>query len=111
MSARAEKFVQLFSRLWDERDFARDPGKLGQLFHEEGGLTHPGQRRMSLDEIPAYFNRVFAVVPDLRVEVKNWASRGDVIYIEERITGTVGGQKLELPGVVRAVLRGTGLSM
>lgn len=102
MSTEAAAFVELFSRLWA----GRDPQRFPELFHEGGGFTHPGLGKVARHEIPDYWQRVFSLVPDLCVEVTGWASRGDVLYIEEMISGTVAGHRLEWPGVLRFVLRG-----
>jgi ketosteroid isomerase-like protein len=48
---------------------------------------------------------LFALIPDLRGEVERWAARGDAIYIELTLRGTVGGRPLAWRACDRITLR------
>ena len=48
---------------------------------------------------------LFDLVPDLRGIVENWASSGDVVYIELRLEGTIGGRPFTLHSCDRIKLR------
>jgi hypothetical protein len=48
---------------------------------------------------------LFALMPDVHVEIRSWASRGDVLLIELTVRGTLGGRPVAWPGVDRVTLR------
>ena len=48
---------------------------------------------------------LFDLVPDLHGTVENWAAAGDVLYIELRLEGTVGGRPLRMHSCDRITLR------
>ena len=48
---------------------------------------------------------LFDLVPDLHGIVENWASRGDVVYIELRLEGTIGGRPFTMHSCDRIKLR------
>jgi ketosteroid isomerase-like protein len=48
---------------------------------------------------------LFDLVPDLHGIVENWASRGDVVYIELRLEGTIGGRPFTMHSCDRVKLR------
>ena len=48
---------------------------------------------------------LFELVPDLHGTVENWAASGDVIYIELRLEGTLGGRPFALNTCDRIRLR------
>jgi ketosteroid isomerase-like protein len=48
---------------------------------------------------------LFALVPDLHGTVENWATSGDVVYIELRLEGTVGKRAFTLHTCDRIKLR------
>ena len=48
---------------------------------------------------------LFELVPDLRGTVVNWSAIGDVIHIELRLEGTVGGHPFQLSSCDRITLR------
>jgi hypothetical protein len=57
-----------------------------------------GMRRM--------FGSVFALIPDLRVELDNWAVEEGVAFIEFTLSGTIGERPIQLRGVDRMHLDG-----
>jgi ketosteroid isomerase-like protein len=48
---------------------------------------------------------LFALMPDIRGEVERWAARGDTIYIEVTMHGTLGGKPLRFRACDRVTLR------
>jgi ketosteroid isomerase-like protein len=48
---------------------------------------------------------LFDLVPDLHGTVENWASAGDLVYIELRLEGTVGRQRFTMHTCDRIILR------
>lgn len=48
---------------------------------------------------------LFDLVPDLHGTVENWTSSGDLIYIELRLEGTIGGRPFTMPSCDRITLR------
>jgi ketosteroid isomerase-like protein len=48
---------------------------------------------------------LFALIPDLHGEVERWASRGDALYIELTLRGTLGGRALSWRVCDRVTLR------
>ena len=99
----AERFVQLFTERWREVE----PDRFVDLFHPGGGFRHPEmQGTISREETPAYWTRVKSVMPDVRLEPKAWAAKGDTVFIEWSMTGTFRGHRLQWDGVTRFTLRG-----
>ena len=99
----AERFVELFTERWREVN----PSRFLDLFHPEGRFRHPGSTRMvSRNETPKYWARVKSLIPDIRLEPKAWAAKGDLVFIEWRASGTLQGEALEWEGVTRFILRG-----
>src|SRR6266487_521711 len=49
---------------------------------------------------------LFDLVPDLHGTVENWAASGDVVYIELRLDGTIGGRAFTMHTCDRITLRG-----
>jgi len=48
---------------------------------------------------------LFDLVPDLHGTVENWAAGGDVVYIELRLDGTIGGRPITMQSCDRITLR------
>lgn len=48
---------------------------------------------------------LFALIPDLHGEVERWGSRGDSLYIELTLRGTLGGRPLSWRACDRVTLR------
>ncbi|OBI51702.1 hypothetical protein A5707_13380 [Mycobacterium kyorinense] len=102
----AAAFVQQFREVWAAPTVER----LDALTHPDVCYIQPlhpdvhGRERAS-----AYWRRIFALVPDLHIDVVNWAaSSDDVVYVEFRIVGTLGGKPVSWPGLDRYDLDATG---
>ena len=66
------------------------------------------------DEIAAYFEEVFAGMPDFHMEVRNVAAQGEDVYVHWHLTGThqgplqgiaPTGRRLEIDGIDHFVMR------
>lgn len=102
----AAAFVEQFRAVWT----APTPEDLDALTHPDICLTQPllpdvhGRQRAD-----AYWRRVFTLVPDLHLDVINWAISADnTIYLEFHMKGTLGGKPFAVPAVDRYVLDSTG---
>ena len=65
-------------------------------------MTVPADR----EGVVEHFRQVLAQLPDLKVEVLQWAPTGDAVLIEWRASASVGGETLEWQGVDRFNIRG-----
>ena len=75
----------------------------------------PDEECRGADEIAAYFEAVFAALPDFRIEVVNVAEQGDDVYVQWRMTGTHSGaawagvaptgKAIEMDGIDHFVIR------
>lgn len=99
----AEDFVARFSRFWaDPR-----PEDLVMLLTDDVVLVQPlGTATSGIEEAQAAFAKLFDWLPDLRAEVDGWALRGSSLFIEFRLSATLGGRRVEWPVVDRFELRG-----
>jgi ketosteroid isomerase-like protein len=98
----AAVFVAAFQKIRDTNDSAA----LGRLWHPDGTLTHPNlSHPISGTQLPAFNDRTLERLPDLRWELVDWATRGDVVYLEWTCSATVNGVEVLWGGVDRVVLR------
>src|SRR4051812_11439655 len=63
--------------------------------------TVVGQRAFAEDFVAP----LFALIPDLHGEVERWAARGDGVYIELTLSGTLAGRPLSWRACDRLILR------
>ena len=99
----AEKFVDLFRRNWSHPD----ANLFGDQFRSGGTLQHPGMERpLERNEVIAYAKRLLAAVPDIRLEVLDWAAKERTLFIEWRISATIAGRHAQWEGVDRFHLDG-----
>lgn len=100
---RAEDFVKRFAAYWADPD----PDKMATILTPDVVLIQPLSRPMhGLDAARAEFARLFAWLPDLRAEIDDWGANGATLFIEFRLSATVGGRPLEWPVVDRFTLTG-----
>lgn len=91
-AADAADFVRRFGEAWA----APDPERLNRLVHSDVEFIQPleppirGHR-----EAAALWRRLFSMIPDAHGEVLSWAHRDGVVFIELRISGTLGGRPIE----------------
>jgi SnoaL-like protein len=61
---------------------------------------------MGIQEFAERFARpLFTLVPDLRVTVRDWAARGETLFIEVLVEGTIGGRRVAMHGCDRITLQ------
>lgn len=76
-------------------------------FHDDVRMIQPslrpivGKRAFRED----FARPLFELVPDLHGVVENWASSGEVVYIELRLEGTIGRHRFEMQTCDRIKLR------
>jgi steroid delta-isomerase-like uncharacterized protein len=75
------------SELWTEQTYQRFPDR---VCHGTG-------------EIRAYFDEVFAAIPDLAVEVLALVEQGDEVFVRWRLSGTQRGRIQGLEGTGRRI--------
>jgi hypothetical protein len=97
-AAEVEGFVRRFGEVWA----APSPERLNTLVHPDVVFVQPIERQVHGHvEAAAFWRRLFRLVPDLRGEVVSWAHRGGVVFIELRMSGTLGGRPIEWTTVDR----------
>ncbi len=99
-----------FDRLND-----RDIATLKQLWTPETVERFPDRTCRGADEIAAYFEGVFAALPDFHMEIVNVAEQNDDVYVHWHLTGThsgaawsgieATGKRIEMDGIDHFVLR------
>jgi hypothetical protein len=99
----AERFMEHYMEVWpsfdaDRLDVAVDP----EATIHHSGMARPIRGR----EEPDYVRAIRALMPDISLEVANWAASGDVVFIEYEMSGTLAGQPLSWTGIGRFKLRG-----
>jgi ketosteroid isomerase-like protein len=106
--ASVEAFVEAFADNW--RAPAGAAGLVESflpLLHEDIRLVQPQiPDLVGYDQFRTGFAEpLFALMPDLRGEVEDWAARGDVVYIQVRLHGTLAGRPFEFRSCDRITLR------
>lgn len=99
----AERFMQHYMEVWPSFDADR----LDEAIDPEATIHHSGMGSpiRGIDE-PDYVRAIKALMPDIKLEVANWADTGDVVFIEYAMSGTLAGQVLNWTGIGRFKLRG-----
>lgn len=93
-----EAFVARFSAYWA----APATGRLRELLADDVRLVQPLSRPASgLDAATRWFASTLRAIPDLRGEVDRWSGRGELLFIELRLSGTIGRRWIEWPVVDR----------
>lgn len=90
--AAAADFVRRFQETWN----APTPERLNQLVHADIEFIQPMNPPVHGHAAAARFwGHVLAMMPDLTGEVVSWAARDGVVFIEQRMRGTLGGRPVE----------------
>ena len=85
-------FVERFAEAWADPS----PDRLLGLLHPDVRLVQPLEGEIvGHAEARAFWERLFATMPDLRGEVLRWAGSEDLLLIEERLYGTLGGRPVD----------------
>jgi len=104
----AEEWVEAFTRGW------RAPGG-AQAFASHFREMLAEDVRLIQPQLPAIVGRrafeeefvrpLFALMPDVNGEVQRWAARGEELFIEMTLHGTLGGRRLSWRVCDRVTLR------
>jgi ketosteroid isomerase-like protein len=107
-AAAAEAFVDGFVAGW------RSPGSAEAAARRFERLVAPDVRLIQ-PQLPVgvgyeglrrgFLEPLFELMPDVRCEVDRWAARGDDLFIELTLTGTVGGRTVRMRACDRVTLR------
>ena len=97
-SLEAAEFVRQFVEVWAQPTVER----LDRLTHSDVEYIQPLHRTLQGREAASdFWRQLFAMMPDLRAEVLNWAERDGVVYIEFQMSGTVAGNPIAWTAVDR----------
>ena len=106
MSA-AEDFTRRFGEAWS----APTGDRLAALLTEDVHLVQPLMREVhGRDGARRAFDELFALVPDLRSEVRRFGATEDGVLIEHTMTGTLGRRPYSWDVVDRLLLEEDGLA-
>ncbi|HEX6687957.1 MAG TPA: nuclear transport factor 2 family protein [Solirubrobacterales bacterium] len=99
----AERFMQHYLEVWP--NFEAD--RLDEAIDPEATIHHSGMSTSirGADE-PDYVRGIKSLMPDIGLEVANWAANGDLVFIEYRMSATLAGRSLRWTGIGRFRLRG-----
>lgn len=99
----AERFMQHYMEVWPSFDADR----LDEAIDPEATIHHSGMANpiRGADE-PDYVRGIKSLMPDIGLEVANWAANGDVVFVEYRMSATLAGRALSWTGIGRFRLRG-----
>jgi hypothetical protein len=98
-----ERFMQHYLEVWPSFDADR----LEVAIDPEATIHHSGMEMpIRGEEEPDYVRAIKALMPDIGLEVANWAANGDVVFIEYEMSGTLAGISLSWTGIGRFKLRG-----
>jgi len=95
-----EEWVERFASLWARGAECRDD--FTSLLSRRVRLVAPGLAPTEgWEEGQRAFSRAFDALPDLTAEVRSWAVRDDILFLELRFSATIGGKAIEWPAVDR----------
>jgi len=99
-----ERFMQVYEEIWPS--FDADRLEKFEMVHPEATIHHSGMERpIRGHEEPDYVRGIKALMPDISLEARNWAARGDVIFVEYAMKATVNGEPIAWDGIGRFKLR------
>jgi PAS domain-containing protein len=88
----AAEFVGRFADVWANPA----PERLNGLVHSDVEFIQPLEAPIhGHREAGELWRRLFSIIPDAEGEVLSWADRDGVLFIELRISGTLGGRPIE----------------
>jgi ketosteroid isomerase-like protein len=88
----AADFVARFAEVWADPD----PDRLNGLVHADVEFIQPLEGTVrGHRETREFWQRLFSMIPDAHGEVLSWAEREGVVFIELRISGTLGGRPID----------------
>ena len=104
----AEAWVEMFTEGWaNPVDTDTFCDHFDPWFDDDVRMIQPSMRpTVGREAFREEFARpLFDLVPDLHGIVENWAAAGDVVYIELRLEGTLGGRPFTMHTCDRIKLR------
>jgi len=85
-------FVGRFERAWADPD----PERINALVHPDIEFIQPLEGVVrGHEEALAFWRRLFTLIPDIHGEVLSWGFGDDIVFIELRMIGTLGGKPIE----------------
>lgn len=76
------------------------------MVHPDATIDHSGMEQpIRGDEEPDYVRGIKALMPDISLEMRSWAAREDVIFVEYAMEATVNGERVAWDGIGRFKLR------
>jgi SnoaL-like domain len=104
----AEPFMQHYMEVWPSFDADR----LDEAIDPEATIHHSGMPTpiRGTDE-PDYVHGIKGLMPDIGLEVANWAANGDVVFVEYRMSATLAAVRSAGPGSDASGRAGSGRSM
>jgi len=100
----AERFMQVYREIWSSFDV--DRLEKFEMVHPEARIDHSGMEQpIRGDEEPDYIRGIKAAMPDISLEVRNWAAAESVVFVEYAMEATVAGEPLAWDGIGRFELR------
>lgn len=99
-----KRFIEVYEEIWPS--FDADRLERFEMVHPEARIDHSGMEEpIRGDEEPDYVRGIKALLPDISLEMKNWAARGDVVFVEYAMAATVNGEQVKWDGIGRFELR------
>jgi hypothetical protein len=100
-----ERVVAAFARGWDAPEPHAWDGLMAEDIQLNQPLLQPGTTRTTWHDEA---QRLVALLPDIRGVVTGWAGNEDIVFIELRLTATLGGKPLVFSAVDKLWLTHTG---
>lgn len=86
------EFVDRFAKVWAAPSVAG----LETLVRPDVEFIQPLEPTVrGHEEVARFWNRLFALIPDVTGEIVSWGFGDDAVYIELRMSGTLGGKPVE----------------
>lgn len=99
-----ERFIQVYEEIWPS--FDADRLERFEMVHPEATIDHSGMEKpIRGDEEPDYVRGIKALLPDISLEMRNWAVRENVIFVEYAMEANVAGKRVAWDGIGRFELR------
>lgn len=98
----ADEFAARFVSFWAEPSGVR----LRDLFSPDAVIRWPGMAAMSVPAYAAHMDALLAAMPSLKVEVRDYAGRDDLVFISWLASVSIQGSAREWIGVDTFRLQG-----
>ena len=100
--SRTEDFVSQFVAAWARPD----SGGFAELWIKDGIFIHPTVAKpLRGSAVPRWSERIKRSLSDFTFRADEWASRGNLVFLQWTSTATVGDRNLQWSGVDRFRLR------